>query len=63
MATKQPALDDGLEALGREAQARERERRQQADAEAVKTMTAEQIEAARWSGLSPSEWCYWHGRK
>ena len=63
MARTQQAIDDGLEALSREASARELERREQADAEAVKTMTPEQIEAARWSGLSPSEWLYWSGRR
>ena len=53
----------GMDALGREAQERERARREAADAEAVKTMTAEQIEAARWSGLSPAEWLYWSARR
>lgn len=63
MSMRQQAIDDGLEALGREASQRELERREQADAEAVKTMTPEQIEAARWSKLSPSEWLYWSERR
>ena len=63
MSSKQQAIDSGLEALGREASQRELERRERADAEAVKTMTSEQIEAARWSKLSPSEWLYWAERR
>lgn len=55
--------DELTELQLREAQERERRRRQEADTEAVKTMTEEQVAAARWSGLSPSEYLYWAGRR
>ena len=53
----------GLDALGREARERELERRRAGDKEAINVMTEEQIEAARWLGLSPGEWLYWSERR